>query len=118
MDNLLAPRSSSVVGPKDPSNPNNGNNNNPPQPFGADFNPHTNPFDCDNGRSRRFLQANDKDKTLWTLQSVSSNVKLADFENMKVEVKGNLTPTPNLIEVSEVITFDIKPSTQLIPMAL
>ncbi len=57
-----------------------------------------------------YLQANDKDKTLWTLQSVSNNVKLADFEGMKVEVKGNMTPTPYLIEVSEVVSLEPKPS--------
>lgn len=57
-----------------------------------------------------YLQANDKDKTLWTLKPVSQNVNLADFEGMKAEVKGNLTPTPNLIEVSEVVSFETKPS--------
>lgn len=57
-----------------------------------------------------YLQANDKNKTLWTLQPKSQNVNLSDFEGQKVEVKGNLTPTPNLIEVSEVISFEPKPS--------
>lgn len=52
-----------------------------------------------------FLQANDKGKTIWTLQSVSANVKLEDYVNQSVQVKGNLTSTPNLIEVSEVISF-------------
>ncbi len=63
-----------------------------------------------------YLQANDKNKTMWTLQPASSNVKLADFENMKVEVKGNMTPTPNLIEVSEVVSFEVKPSSSPIPL--
>lgn len=57
-----------------------------------------------------YLQANDKDKTLWTLQPKSKNINLADFQDQKVEVKGNMTPTPNLIEVSEVTSFDIKPT--------
>ncbi len=57
-----------------------------------------------------YLQANDKDKTMWTLNPVSSNVKFADYEGMKVQIKGNLTPTPNLIDVSEVISFDPNPS--------
>ncbi len=60
-----------------------------------------------------YLQANDKDKTLWTLQAVSSNVKLADFDGMKVEVKGNMTPTPYLIEVSEVVSFESPSPTPL-----
>lgn len=53
-----------------------------------------------------FLQPNDKDKTLWTLKSTSTNTNLADFEGKQVQIKGNLTPTPYLIEVSEVISFD------------
>lgn len=53
-----------------------------------------------------FLQTNDKAKTIWTLQSTSANVKLADYVNQQVQVKGNLTSIPNLIEVSEVISFD------------
>ncbi|MDO8618312.1 MAG: hypothetical protein Q7R49_00020 [Candidatus Daviesbacteria bacterium] len=53
-----------------------------------------------------YLQANDKDKTLWTLIPKSQNVNLADFQDQKVEVKGNMTPTPNLIEVSEVTSFE------------
>ncbi len=53
-----------------------------------------------------FLQSNGKDKTIWTLQSASANIKLADYVNQQVEVRGNLTSTPNLIEVSEVISFD------------
>lgn len=53
-----------------------------------------------------FLQSNDKGKTIWTLQSTSANVKLGDYVNQQVQVKGNLTSTPNLIEVSEVISFD------------
>lgn len=57
-----------------------------------------------------YLQANDKDKTLWTLQPKSKNINLADFQDQKVEVKGNMTPTPNLIEVSEITSFDIKPT--------
>jgi len=57
-----------------------------------------------------YLQANDKNKTMWTLIPKSQNVNLSDFENMKVEVKGNLTPTPNLIEVSEVVSFETEPS--------
>lgn len=56
------------------------------------------------------LQANDKSKTIWTLQSKSANIKLADYVNQNVQVKGNLTPTPNLIDVTEVISFEIKPS--------
>lgn len=52
-----------------------------------------------------FLKADDKKKTMWSLKSISANVKLADFVNRKVQIKGNLTPTPNLIEVSEVISF-------------
>ncbi len=60
-----------------------------------------------------FLQANDKNersssssKTIWNLQSASANIKLADYVNQNVQIKGNLTSTPNLIEVSEVISFD------------
>lgn len=52
-----------------------------------------------------FLQANGKDKTIWTLQSVSANIKLEDYVDSPVQIKGNLTSTPNLIEVSEVISF-------------
>ena len=52
------------------------------------------------------LQGSDKKKTLWTLKSASANVNLLDFVGKSVQVKGNLTPTPNLIEVSEVISFD------------
>ncbi len=52
-----------------------------------------------------FLQTNDKGKTIWNLQSVSANVKLEDYVNQNVQIKGNLTSTPNLIEVSEVISF-------------
>lgn len=55
-----------------------------------------------------YLQANDKNKTLWNLQSSSANVNLADYVNQSVQVKGNLTSTPNLIDVSEVISFDDK----------
>ncbi|MFH1535828.1 MAG: hypothetical protein ABIC96_02025 [Patescibacteria group bacterium] len=66
-----------------------------------------------------YLQANDKNKTMWTLMPKSQNVNLADFENMKVEVKGNLTPTPNLIEVSEVVSFEPKPTpAPTIPVAV
>ncbi|OGE25102.1 hypothetical protein A3C26_02065 [Candidatus Daviesbacteria bacterium RIFCSPHIGHO2_02_FULL_39_12] len=66
-----------------------------------------------------YLQANDKDKTLWTLQPKSQNVNLADFQDQKVEVKGNMTPTPNLIEISEVVSFDPKPSpTPTVPAIL
>lgn len=57
-----------------------------------------------------YLQANDKNKTMWTLNPVSQNVNLADYVDQKVQIKGNLTPTPNLIEVSEVISFDAKPT--------
>ena len=57
-----------------------------------------------------FLQANDKNKTIWNLQSASANVKLADYVNQNVQVKGNLTSTPNLIDVSEVISFETKPT--------
>ncbi len=57
-----------------------------------------------------YLQANDKNKTLWTLNPASKNVNLSDFEGMKVQIKGNLTPTPNLIEVSEIISFETTPS--------
>lgn len=53
-----------------------------------------------------YLQSNDKDKTQWILKSVSFNVKLDEYINKAVQIKGNLTPTPNLIEVSEVIPFD------------
>lgn len=53
-----------------------------------------------------YLQANDKNKTLWTLNPASANINLADFAGMRVQIKGNLTPTPNLIDVSEVISFD------------
>ena len=60
-----------------------------------------------------YLQANDKDKTLWTLQPKSKNINLADFQDQKVEVKGNLTPTPNLIEVSEVVSFESPSPTPL-----
>ncbi len=63
-----------------------------------------------------FLQANDKDKTLWTLQPKSQNVNLADFQDQKVEIKGNLTPTLNLIEVSEVVSFEVKPSSSPTPL--
>ena len=52
-----------------------------------------------------YLEANDKNKTMWTLNPASSNIKLADYEGMKVQIKGNLTPTSNLIDVSEVISF-------------
>ncbi|MDD5147176.1 MAG: hypothetical protein PHV63_01325 [Candidatus Daviesbacteria bacterium] len=65
-----------------------------------------------------YLQANDKNKTMWTLIPKSQNVNLANFENMKVEVKGNMTPTPNLIEVSEVVSFETKPTpTPTLPVA-
>ncbi len=57
-----------------------------------------------------YLQANDKNKTMWSLMPKSQNVNLADFEGQKVEIKGNLTPTPNLIEVSEVVSFETKPT--------
>ncbi len=57
-----------------------------------------------------YLEANDKNKTMWTLNPASSNVKLADYINLKVQIKGNLTPTPNLIDVSEVISFDPNPT--------
>lgn len=53
-----------------------------------------------------YLLANDKNKTLWTLKPVSANINLADYVDQKVQIKGNLTPTPNLIEVSEVISFN------------
>ena len=52
------------------------------------------------------LQANDKKKTLWTLKSASANVNLLDFVGKSVQVRGNLTPTPNLIEVYEIISVD------------
>ncbi len=57
-----------------------------------------------------FLQTNGKNNTIWTLQSTSANIKLADYVNQSVQIKGNLTSTPNLIEVSEVISFDTKPT--------
>lgn len=60
-----------------------------------------------------YLQANDKDKTLWTLQPKSKNINLADFQDQKVEIKGNMTPTPNLIEVSEVVSFESPSPTPL-----
>lgn len=62
-----------------------------------------------------FLQANDKAKTLWMLKSISNNINLKDFEDMRVQIKGTLTPTPNLIEVSEVISFDTKADTKPTP---
>ncbi|MBI2599869.1 hypothetical protein HYW43_03045, partial [Candidatus Daviesbacteria bacterium] len=63
-----------------------------------------------------YLQANDKNKTMWTLIPKSQNVNLADFQDQKVEVKGNMTPTPNLIEVSEVVSFEAKPSPSPTPL--
>lgn len=51
------------------------------------------------------LASNDKDKTIWILQSSSANVKLGDYVKQNVQVKGNLTSTPNLIDVSEIISF-------------
>lgn len=52
-----------------------------------------------------YLKSDDKNKSMWTLRSVSANVKLEDFVGKQVQIKGNLTPTPNLIDVSEVIEF-------------
>lgn len=52
-----------------------------------------------------FLKADDKRSTTWTLKSVSANVKLEDYVNQHVQIRGNLDATPNLIEVSEVILF-------------
>lgn len=57
-----------------------------------------------------FLQANDKAKSLWLLKPSFENLNLSDFIDLRVQIKGNLTPTPNLIEVSEIIAFDTKPS--------
>lgn len=65
-----------------------------------------------------FLQANDKDKTMWTLNPSSSNVKLADYIDQKVQIKGKLTPTPNLIEVSEVISFETEQTPTPSPASL
>jgi len=57
-----------------------------------------------------YLQANDKDKTMWTLNPVTSNINLKDYENQKVEIKGKMTPTPYLIEVLEITSFEPKPT--------
>ena len=65
-----------------------------------------------------YLQANDKDKTMWTLNPSSSNVKLADYIDLKVQIKGNLTPTPNLIDVSEVISFETEQTPTPTPTSL
>lgn len=62
-----------------------------------------------------FLQSSGKSQTVWSLQPKSANVKLADFINQKVQVTGNLTSTPNLIEVLEVTSFDTKPSPEPAP---
>lgn len=58
-----------------------------------------------------YLQANDKAKSLWMLKPASDNLNFADFVDLRVQIKGNLTPTPNLIEVSEVISFDTEDDT-------
>ena len=57
-----------------------------------------------------FLKSDDKEGTLWTLKSISANVKIEDYKDQRVQIKGNLTPTPNLIEVSEIISFESEPS--------
>ena len=57
-----------------------------------------------------YLQANDKDKTMWTLNPATSNINLKDYENQKVEIKGKMTPTPYLIEVLEITSFEPKPT--------
>lgn len=62
-----------------------------------------------------FLQANDKAKSLWILKPASDNLNLSDFVDLRVQIKGNLTPTPNLIEVAEVISFDTKADTKPTP---
>lgn len=60
------------------------------------------------GKSGEYFlkSASNKSGRLWSLKSVSANVKLEDYVNQQVQIKGNLTPTPDLIEVSEVISFD------------
>ncbi len=53
-----------------------------------------------------FLKADDKPKTLWRLKSASANMKLEDYIDQHVQIRGNLDATPNLIEVLEVVSFE------------
>ena len=46
------------------------------------------------------------DNSLWTLKPKNNNIYLINYINKSVVVKGNLTAEPNVIEVSEVISFD------------
>lgn len=52
------------------------------------------------------LKADDKKSTIWILKSATANVNLEDYINQHVQIRGNLDATPNLIEVSEVISFN------------
>lgn len=56
------------------------------------------------------------DNSLWTLMPKNNNVSLISYINKSVVVKGNLTAEPNVIEVSEVISFD-KPTPVYTPTA-
>ncbi len=53
-----------------------------------------------------FLKADDKRSTVWTLKSVSANVKLEDYLNQHAQIRGNLDAIPNEIQVSEVISVE------------
>ena len=43
---------------------------------------------------------------LWTLKAVKANINLANYLNKQVQILGNLTKEANLVEVSEIISFD------------
>lgn len=46
------------------------------------------------------------DNTLWTLKPKTANIDLGNVVNKQVLVKGNMTAEANVVEVTEVITFD------------
>lgn len=46
------------------------------------------------------------DNSLWTLKPKTANIDLNNVTNKQVLVKGNMTAEANVVEVTEVITFD------------
>lgn len=52
---------------------------------------------------------------LWTLKAVKPNVNLASYVNKQVQVLGNLTKEANLVEVSEIIPFDLSTAPVSLP---
>lgn len=52
---------------------------------------------------------------LWTLQPKNSKVNLADYQNLKVRLLGNLTKDANVVEVSEIISLENPIANSIVP---